>query len=441
MGKRRKLPQEPVTALVEKLAHDGRGVAHVDGKVVFIEDGLPSETVRFKYTDLRRSYACGRVIEHLTCSPERHAPFCPHFGACGGCQLQHLKPEAQLRFKHELLLEQLRRIGKVEPLEVWPPVASPSSGYRRKARLGVRWVAGKKRVFVGFRERHSTLVADLKSCPILHPAIGNRIQELAVLIEGLSIRDGIPQVEVAIGDNRAALVFRVLKPAAPEDLEALKQFGHQFGFDLYFQPGRPDSLLALFPKDSSLLCYYLPEEITLWFGPLEFTQVNADINRLLIQRVLEILNPQPNETVLDLFCGVGNFTLPLACHALCVVGVEGNPQAVARAWENARYNGIANVEFHCADLSQKLTYESWVEASYDKLLLDPPRTGALEIMDAIPRWGPKRIVYVSCNPATLARDVGYLVNVYKYCLVGIGIFDMFPHTAHMESVALLEPSR
>jgi 23S rRNA (uracil1939-C5)-methyltransferase len=440
MGRRRRLPQEPVTAWVEKLAHDGRGIAHVDGKVVFIEDGLPGETVRFKYTDLRRSYACGRVIEHLTCSLERNAPFCPHFGTCGGCQLQHLKPEAQLRFKHELLLEQLRRISKVEPFAVWPPVAGPSLGYRRKARLGVRWVAGKNRVLVGFRERHSTLVTDLKACPILHPAIGNRIQELAALIESLSIRDAIPQVEVAIGDNRAALVFRVLKPAESEDLAALEQFGHKFGFDLYLQTGGPDSLLALFPKHPPLLCYPLPEGITLWFGPLEFTQVNADINRLLIQRVLETLDPQPTETVLDLFCGVGNFTLPLARHAMRVVGVEGNPQAVARAWENAHYNGISNVEFHCTDLNQKLSSKPWAEAQYDKLLLDPPRTGALEVMDAIPLWRPKRVVYVSCNPATLARDVGYLVNVYKYRLVKVGIFDMFPHTAHMESVAWLEPS-
>lgn len=438
MRKRRALPQESLTVSVEKLTHDGRGIAHVDGKAVFIEGALPGETVRFKYTDIRRTYACGKMLELLTASPERTPPPCPHFGSCGGCTLQHLSPKAQLRFKHDPLLEQLRRIGKVAPLEVWPPLTGPTLGYRRKARLGVRWVRNKGRTLVGFRERGAGLVAEIDACWVLHPAIGKRLKELASLIDGLSIRDQIPQVEVAIGDNRSALVLRTLQPPQANDLVAIEEFGKRLGFDIYLQAGGPGSLFALIPKNPPPLYYRLPEEITLWFGPLEFTQVNAEINRSLIERVLEVLDPSPTETVLDLFCGLGNFTLPLARHASWVVGVEGSRQAVARAKENASYNRIANVEFHCSDLTQDLTAFPWALARYDKLLLDPPRTGAMRVMEHVHRWQPKRIVYVSCNPATLARDVGYLVSAYGYRLTGAGILDMFPHTAHMESIVSLE---
>ncbi|GAB6068248.1 23S rRNA (uracil(1939)-C(5))-methyltransferase RlmD [Methylothermus subterraneus] len=438
MSKRRALPQEPRTATIERLTHDGRGLGYVDGKAVFVQGALPGETVRFKYTDIRRTYALGEVLECLTRSPERASPPCPHFGACGGCALQHLNPKAQLRFKHELLLDQLRRIGKVEPSEIWPPLTGPVFGYRRKARLGVRWVEKKGRTFVGFRERGSGRIAELEACLTLHPKISERIKDLAGLIDRLSLRDRIPQVEVAIGDNRSALVFRVLGPPCAEDRVRLEEFGSRFGFDVYLQPQGPDSLLALTPPDPPWLCYRLPEAITLWFGPLEFTQVNAEINQRLIEQVLAVLDPNPDETVLDLFCGVGNFTLPLARRAFRVVGVEGNPQAVLRARENACLNQIANVEFHCADLSQDLAAFPWALARYDKLLLDPPRSGALPIMDYIPRWEPKRVVYVSCNPATLARDVGHLVRSHGYRLVGAGILDMFPHTAHVESMVLLQ---
>ncbi|MFN3919720.1 MAG: 23S rRNA (uracil(1939)-C(5))-methyltransferase RlmD [Methylohalobius sp.] len=438
MRRRRALPQEPLTVSVEKLAHDGRGIAYVDGKAVFIEGALPGETVRFKYTDIRRTYACGKMLELLTASPERIPPPCPHFGTCGGCKLQHLAPVTQLRFKHDLLLEQLRRIGKVEPIEVWPPLTGPVLGYRRKARLGVRWVRNKGRTLVGFRERGAGLVAEIDACLVLHPSIGGRLKELANLIDGLSIRDQIPQVEVAVGDNRSALVLRTLQPPQANDTAAIEEFGRKLGFDIYLQPGGPDSLFALIPQNPPPLYYRLPEGIILWFGPLEFTQVNADINRSLIEQVIKLLDPSPTETVLDLFCGVGNFTLPLARHASWVVGVEGSQPAVARARENAYYNRIANVEFHCSDLNQDLTAFPWALARYDKLLLDPPRTGALHVMDHIHRWQPKRIVYVSCNPATLARDVGYLVSTYGYRLIGAGILDMFPHTAHMESIVVLD---
>lgn len=437
MARHRPLPKEPATATVERFTHDGRGLAYADGKAVFIEQALPGETVRFRYTDRRRDYACGTVLEVLTPAPERILPPCPYFGVCGGCRLQHLEPTAQLACKQNLLLEQLRRIGKVEPLAIWPPLTGPLLGYRRKARLGVRRVPSKDRVLVGFREQGTGRIADIHACLVLHPNVGTKIQELAALINDLSVREQIPQVEVAIGDNRSALVLRVLGPAQASDLAALQGFGQAQEFDIYLQPQGPDSLLALLPEAPSLLCYSLPEEITLWFGPLEFTQINAEINRRMIEQVLTVLDPHPSETVLDLFCGLGNFTLPLARRAARVVGVDGNPKAIARARENAKVNQISNAEFYCADLNQDLTGFSWAQARYDKLLLDPSRAGALEAISYVSRWRPEQIVYVSCNPATLARDIGYLVHTGGYRLVGVGIMDMFPHTAHVESMAQL----
>ncbi|MBN2700237.1 MAG: 23S rRNA (uracil(1939)-C(5))-methyltransferase RlmD [Methylohalobius sp. ZOD2] len=436
--RRKALPREPVTAEVENLTHDGRGIAYVDGKAVFIDPALPGEKVAFQYTALRRDHGCGRVVEVFTPSPDRVSPPCSFFGTCGGCSLQHVDSSAQIRIKQDLLLEQFRRIGKIEPEALWPPLTGPVRGYRRKARLGVRYVRKKGRVLVGFREKGSSLVADIDRCLVLHPHVGERLAHLSDLISNLSIRDQIPQIEVAMGDERCALVLRVLQDLLPEDLERLRAFGHRFEFDLYLQSAGPDSIMPLIPEAPPLLRYRLPEAIDLRFGPLDFTQVNADINRSMIERVLEVLDPRPDETVLDLFCGLGNFTLPLARRGGKVVGVEGNSQAVARGRDNARHNGIANVEFHCHDLTQDLAGLPWAQARYDKLLLDPARTGALEVMDHIPCWAPERIVYVSCNPATLARDVGHLIHHHGYRLKRAGVMDMFPHTAHVESMALLE---
>ncbi len=440
MGRRRRkpLPTEAVEVTIEKLTHDGRGIAYLDGKAVFIDGALPGERVRFRYTEIRRDFACGQVTDILTPAPSRVSPPCTAFGRCGGCRFQHVAHDEQIRLKQALLVEQFRRIGKIDRFEQWSPLTGPQWGYRRKARLGVRFVRNKGRVLVGFRERGSGKVAEIDTCLTLHPQIGERLPQLAALIDALSIRDQMPQVEVAIGDNRSALVFRILQPPSPADREQLIRFGQSHGFDIYLQPKGPDSLVPLWPADPPLLHYQLPEDVRLWFGPLDFTQVNADINRQMIRRVLETLAPQPDETVLDLFCGLGNFTLPLARHAARVVGVEGNTAAVARGRDNAQANGIDNVSFHCADLTQEPD-PSWGRARYDRILLDPARSGALELMDWLPRWQPKRVVYVSCNPATLARDVGRLVHEHGFQLVRAGIMDMFPHTAHVESIALLTP--
>jgi 23S rRNA (uracil1939-C5)-methyltransferase len=349
-----------------------------------------------------------------------------------------MQEQQQIAEKQNLLLEQFRRIGKVELQTIWEPLTGPIWGYRHKARLGVKWVAKKNKVLVGFREKASAFLAELDSCPVLHPKVGEHLRDLADLIAELSIKERVPQIEVAIGDERAALVFRVMDAPTTEDLTRFQQFGEQFGFDIYLQPKGPDSIFALSTEKPPLLSYGLPESgIIFRFQPTDFTQVNVAINRKMVQRVLDILDPQASDEILDLFCGIGNFTLPLARKASYVVGVEGGAEAVARAKQNAQENNVQNVEFHIADLTQAQT-DSWANRRYDKVLLDPSRTGAMEILAYANQWQASRIVYVSCNPSTLARDAGILVHQHGYKLVKAGVMDMFPHTSHVESIALFE---
>jgi 23S rRNA (uracil1939-C5)-methyltransferase len=433
------LPEEPVQVRVTGFAHDGRGTAHCDGRVVFIEGALPGEEVSFVYTELKRDYGVGRVERVLAPASERVAPLCPHFGVCGGCSLQHLAPEAQVVRKQELLLEQFRRIGRVEPEGLFPPLYGPHWGYRGKARLGVRYVAKKGRVLVGFRERASAYVAEIDSCPVLHPRIGERLREIAELIEGLSIRERLPQIEVAVGENSAALVFRVLEEPSEADRKRLCRFGEEQEFDVYLQRHGPESVTLLFPDHPRELTYSLPEAgVELCFAPTEFTQVNSEINRRMVERVMEVLDPKPEDRLLDLYCGIGNFTLPMARRAGWVVGVEGSSEAIERARRNALRNRIYNVEFHGADLTRPEACGAWAGAEYDRVLLDPSRAGAQEILERVLQWRARRIVYVSCNPATLARDAGILVHRHGYRLVRAGVMDMFPHTAHVESLAWFE---
>ena len=437
--KRRVLPSATVRASIESLTHDGRGIARVDGKPVFIHGTLPGEDVSFLYTDIRRDYAEGKVETLHSTASGRVEPRCPSYGVCGGCSFQHVADEAQIEFKQALLVEQFRRIAKIEEVPLIPPLTGPSWGYRHKARLGVKHVAKKGRVLVGFRERSSPFVADLEFCPVLHPKVGERLHELSDLIGGLSIRDRLPQIEVAVGDDRVALVFRILEDMTEEDRQRLTDFGQGFDFDIYVQRHGPDSVTPVYPDQPEHLAYALPAEgVEFRFKPTDFTQVNIEINRKMVSRVMELLDPQPGERILDLFCGIGNFTLPLATRAGQVVGVEGGREAVERANENAASAGLNNVEFHVADLTQSLDGRAWAEGHYDKVLLDPSRAGAEEVLAGIPRWGASRIVYVSCNPATLARDAGILVHEYGYRLVKAGVMDMFPQTAHVESIALFE---
>jgi 23S rRNA (uracil1939-C5)-methyltransferase len=436
-SRRQRLPQEAIEASVTGLSHEGRGIAHVNGETVFIDGALPGEQVSFRYLMRRRGIGEGAVVEVLEASPQRVEASCPHFGLCGGCSLQHLPPQGQLEMKQEFLRDQFERIGKVRPERWLPPLTGPIWGYRRRARLAVKHVPKKGGVLVGFRERYSPYVAALGGCEVLDPRVGRLLPELAQLIAGLSIVRQLPQIEVAIGDESAALVFRNLAPLTADDRQRLIEFGQRHGFQVYQQPGNESTIDLLWPSAAELT-YRLPDfDVELAFLPVDFTQVNAEINRQMANRAIELLALEPEHRVLDLFCGLGNFTLPLARCAGYVVGVEGEAGLVERARGNARRNGLENCEFHVADLAGDVRDLPWMRQRYQRILLDPPRSGAGALIPQIGALGAERIVYVSCGPATLARDAGLLAE-QGYKLRAAGVMDMFPHTAHVESIALFE---
>ncbi|TCO83725.1 23S rRNA m(5)U-1939 methyltransferase [Plasticicumulans lactativorans] len=436
--KKPRVPEGVFSARIDDLAHDGRGVARCDGKAVFIEGALPGEQVEFRYTARRSSLDEGVVTAVLDASPDRVEPRCAHFGLCGGCSLQHLAAERQIAFKQAQLLDNLARIGKVAPAEVLAPLTGPHWGYRQKARLGVKDVAKKGRVLVGFREKHSPYLAELTRCEVLHPRVGGLLLALSELVGSLSIRARVPQIEVAVGDDAVALCFRVMDPPSDADRERLVAFAQAHAVQVLLQPGGPESTVALWP-DTEALSYRLPDfGLELAFRPFHFTQVNGAINRSMVARAIELLDVGPAHAVLDLFCGLGNFTLALARRAGRVVGVEGEASLVDWARGNAVRNGIGNAEFHVADLTADILGQAWRRGEYDRILLDPPRSGALEMMPHVAALGARRVVYVSCHPATLARDAGELVHTYGFRLLAAGVMDMFPHTAHVESIALFE---
>lgn len=432
------MPAGTFPAVIESLSHDGRGVAHIEGKAIFIEGALPGEEVTFKYLTRRKHFDEGVTVEVKLPSPQRVEPQCKHFAICGGCSLQHLDARAQILAKQQILLENFRRLGKVEPAELLAPLTGDIWGYRRKARLGCKFVIKKQKMVIGFREKRSAFLADLETCEVLHPAVGQRLDELRVLVHSLTAFDRIPQVEVAVSDTATALVFRHLDALIEKDQAKLRDFGVKIGFHIYLQPKGPDSVHVLWPEQSEL-CYRLPEfDLELFFRPTDFTQVNYSINPAMVSRAIQLLDIKSQERVLDLFCGLGNFTLSLARRAGHVVGVEGDELLVRQGRENARRNGLSNVEFYGANLMLAPHAQPWFGQGFDKILLDPPRTGAYEIVQHIAEFGAKKIVYVSCDPATLARDAGVLVNEAGYRLVSAGVMDMFPHTTHVESIALFE---
>ncbi len=441
MARRRRRKQvevEPQHAVIESLNHDSRGVAHVDGKAVFIRGALPGEEVMFRPSRSRKSYSEGDCVEVIKASEDRIEPHCAHFEICGGCSLQHMKPEVQIHAKQQILLENLQHLGKVQPETILPPLTGPHWGYRRKARLGAKYVFKKESVLIGFRERSSSFLADIQRCEVLHPAIGEHLLGLRELMMGLTARERIPQIEVAIGDESVALIFRTLDPLDEEDKTRLKMFAEAKQFQIYLQPKGPDTVTLLYPSTAQL-SYRLAEfDLEFLFNPLDFTQVNADINQKMMSLAIEMLDPQSDECILDLFCGLGNFSLPLARKAGSVVGVEGDEGLVERARQNAVHNGIINAEFFSSDLSDDPEKQNWFGGGFDKLLIDPARAGAAEVIAQLPKLGVSRIVYVSCNPATLARDAGEIVNTHGYRLVSAGVMDMFPHTTHVESIALFE---
>ena len=433
----------PFEAIITDLTHDGRGVARRDGKAVFVSGALPGERVMAEQTAKNRHFDEARTLDVLEASPDRVAPRCPHFGTCGGCVLQHMDETRQIEAKQRVLMENLERIGHVSPTSVLPPLTGASWGYRRKGRFSVRRVNKKDRTLVGFREQDPRFVADLSECHTVIPEIGGKVAQLAALVESLDAREHIPQIEFIAGDAAAdfsgvALVFRHLQPLSEGDRARLAAFGQANAFAIFLQPGGVESVHALWPDAPQLAFALAPWDVSLAFRPLDFIQVNAALNEKMIARTFELLDPQPQDRVLDLFCGLGNFTLPMARLVGEVVGVEGEAGLVARARENAQRNGLSNAQFHAADLTQDQRGTAWMRQGFDKLLLDPPRSGAIEVLQQLPLKQFDRIVYVSCHPGSLARDAGYLVNGQGYALASAGVMDMFPHTAHVESIALFE---
>ncbi|MFP4207733.1 MAG: 23S rRNA (uracil(1939)-C(5))-methyltransferase RlmD [Wenzhouxiangella sp.] len=437
-ARRRKLPAEPVVAGISDLGHDGRGVGRVDDKAIFVHGALPGETVRARVVGRNRRYdeaLCEEVIEP---SPDRVEPACAWFDQCGGCALQHLAHHAQLTFKHKRLVDNLARIGEVEPDQWLPPLAAEPWFYRRRSRLSARLVAGKGRVLVGFREKQGRFVADVGHCRVLHPDFSHRLDSLSALIGSLSVADAVPQIETASGDDGSAIVIRHLRELTSDDVMRLKQWSETEGIAVYLQPKGPDTVHRLWPEVHQLSYRLEAFDLSLAFHPQHFIQVNAGLNQLLVEQAVALLAPGPDERVLDLFCGLGNFTLPLARQAGSVTGVEGSAALIEAARANASANGLDNVEFDVADLAEDVSARPWYRQGFDAALIDPPRSGAFEILPVVAGSGARRLVYVSCNPATLARDAGELVRRHGFRLTSAGIADMFPHTAHVESIALFE---
>jgi len=438
---RSRLDRTPFQTDILDLSHDGRGVARRDGeggKVTFITGALPGEVVTAEPTARNRHFDEARTIEVVQASPQRVTPRCPHFGVCAGCVLQHLEESQQIVAKQRVLIDNLTRIGHVTPGTVLPPLVGDSWGYRRKGRFSVRRVEKKDKTLVGFRELDPRFVADLSQCLTVIPEIGMKVGVLSEFIETLDGKRDIPQIEFIAGDDAIVLTIRHMQPLSEADRAAWTAFGQEHGFAISLQPGGVESVQPLWPAEVPLSFKLAPWDVELAFRPLDFIQVNAKLNVQMIAHALALLDAGPDERVLDLFCGLGNFTLPLARTVRNVVGVEGDAGLVARARENAVRNGLENAEFHAADLTQDQRQASWMRQGFDKLLLDPPRSGAIEVLQQLPLKQFKRIVYVSCHPGSLARDAGYLVNEQGFTLVSAGAMDMFPHTAHVESIAVFE---
>jgi 23S rRNA (uracil1939-C5)-methyltransferase len=433
-------PGEIQEADVVDLSHDGRGVARAAGKAVFIEGALPGERVRYRVFKRRSQWDEAGLVEVLSASPDRVVPRCAHFGVCGGCSLQHLAPAAQLAAKQRQLLENLERIGGVRPQRVFEPLRGLDYAYRRRARLGVKYVHKKGRVLCGFRERDKPYLADLRRCEILVDRFATLPEELAALVETLSLREKLPQVEVAAGDDAAALIFRVMAAPSTEDVLKLEQFALRHAVQIYLQSGGLETVRPLSQSAPPLAYGVDGGRITLEFGPADFIQINREINIAMVSAALQLLEPKSSDTVLDLFCGLGNFTLPLSRRAARVVGVEADPALIAKAQANAGRNGIANADFVVDNLFEPAHCGPWSAATYDLVLLDPPRAGALAILERMAHWRPRRVVYISCHPASLARDAGILTRAHEFQLIGAGVMDMFPHTTHVESLAVFERS-
>ncbi len=430
---------------IESLDHEGKGIGRREGKTIFVDGALTGELVIASSYRKKPEFEQAQAIEIIKASPYRVTPKCAWFGICGGCTHQHLDEAAQVAAKQRVLEDCFKHIGKVQPETMLSPIHGPTWGYRTRARLSVRYVPKKGGVLVGFHERRSSYVADMTSCEVLLPQISALLPRLRELVASLSIRDRLPQIELAAGEALSVLVLRIMEPLTSDDETKLREFADHHGIQFWLQPKGPETAYPFHPLDVSELSYSLPEfNLEMPFRPTEFTQVNHGINRMLIRRAMRLLEVRPGERIADFFCGLGNFSLPIARRGAHVVGIEGSQALVTRAMENAARNGLAErSEFHVANLFE-MTSESYAALGrFDKLLIDPPRDGAIELVKSLPDAGvagelPARIVYVSCNPATLARDAAVLVHQKGYQLKAAGVANMFPHTAHVESIAWFE---
>jgi len=418
------------------MSHDGRGVVHVDGKAVFVDGALPGEKVELQYTLVKRKFDEAKVVEVISAAADRVEPRCSHFELCGGCSLQHLSPDAQVDYKQTSLLDALKHVGNTTPVEVIPALKAESWGYRRKARLGVKYVHKKEKVLVGFREKRNSFLADIEKCHVLHPEVGEHLLDLAELVGSLTVFDAIAQIEVAIMQDVTALVFRNLRELTAEDLEKLIAFAAEFNFQIYLQSGGPETVTAISDDTRGLSYEHTEFDVNVSIEPLDFFQINFPINELMVKQAVSALELEADHAVLELFCGLGNFTLPIASKSEKVTGVEVSERMVERARHSSKRNAVENTEYFVDDLFKPNQKAAWFTQDYDRLLLDPPRSGAREILELLgPRKIP-RIVYISCNPGTLARDTDLLVNQFGYQLDKAGVMDMFPHTTHVESMAV-----
>lgn len=428
------------TGTIESLDHEGRGIAHADGKVVFIDGALTGERVAYQVYRKKPSYELAKLEQVIKPSFMRVQPKCVHFGVCGGCSMQHLEARAQVAVKQRILEDNLQRIGKVQAEKILPPIYGESWGYRQRARLSVRHVLKKGKTLVGFHEKNSRYVADLQTCEILPPKIGQLLVPLAQMVEILSIRDQLPQIELAAGEHVDVLVLRILQPLTDQDEDILKRFADAHAVQFWLQTKGPDTAKPFYPLDAPALNYSMPEfNVVMPYAPTEFTQVNSMLNRLMISRAMRLLQPQAGERIADFFCGLGNFTLPIARSGAQVLGAEGGAALVRRAGQNASFNQLsANTSFQEMNLFEMTPEALSKLGHFDKWLIDPPRDGAMELIKSIGENGPQRIVYVSCNPSTLARDAEVLVHVKGYKIKAAGVMNMFPHTSHVESIAVFE---
>jgi 23S rRNA (uracil1939-C5)-methyltransferase len=425
---------------ISSLNHEGRGITHIEGKTIFVDQALPDEIVDIEITKKHSRYHEAEVIKIIQASPDRITPKCQHFDICGGCQLQHLSSEAQLQLKKNNLIEQFKHLGKIntESLTFLDPITSAPWGYRYKGRLSVKYVEKKQKLLIGFHEKNGRYIADISRCEILHSKVGLNIELIRQCIFSLSIYKHIAQIEIASDAEHTALIIRHLTELPENDRLLLKKFGEENHFYIYLQPNKPDNLEKLVPdnQDDFDLGYSI-NDIQFKFYPTDFTQINPAVNDKMINLAIKLLDLKTEDIVLDLFCGLGNFSLPMAKIAHSVTGIEGDKNMVGRAKYNASLNQLSNTAFFTSNLFELDPQEPWLNKKYTKILLDPPRTGAVEILPFLHTLNPERIVYVSCNPATLARDVGELVNKYGYQLKMLCLMDMFPQTKHIESIILL----